>query len=215
MMGPPDGTWRMPVRRDGGERVAQTSPRDRLLNAAVKRFCRNGINATGINAVLEEAGTAKLTLYNQFGSKDGLVIAVLEREGSKWREWFRRHLAAQSGSPRDRLLSVFDLLDQWFRRPDFYGCPLINAVAEHDKLSTEIRDVASDHRAQVMVELVALAREAGAVDPEGLCKQLALLKDGAIVGALMAQSPEPAANARKAAAVLIDAHLKLGRSVAA
>lgn len=195
--------------------VARKTPRDRLLDAAVKLFCRNGINATGINAVLEEAGTAKLTLYNQFGSKDGLVIAVLEREGGKWREWFRDFLATQDGSPRDRLLSVFDLLDQWFRKPDFYGCPLINAVAEHDKLSPEIRTVATDHRAQVMAALVALAREAGAADPEALCRQLALLKDGAIVGALMSQSPEAAATARAAAAVLVDAHLKMGRSVAA
>jgi AcrR family transcriptional regulator len=60
-------------------------PGDRLLNTATRLFCLHGINATGIDKILAEAGVAKMTLYNQFGSKEGLVFAVLEREGEAWR----------------------------------------------------------------------------------------------------------------------------------
>jgi AcrR family transcriptional regulator len=65
------------------------SPRERLLLAASKLFCRFGINAVGIDAVVAEAATAKATLYKAFGSKEQLVEAVLEREGRIWRD--RRH----------------------------------------------------------------------------------------------------------------------------
>jgi AcrR family transcriptional regulator len=44
------------------------SARGRLLNAATRLFCKNGINATGIDAIINEAGTAKTTLYKLFGS---------------------------------------------------------------------------------------------------------------------------------------------------
>jgi AcrR family transcriptional regulator len=66
----------------------EESARARLLSAATRLFCRYGINATGIDAIIHEAGTAKTTLYKLFGSKTNLVHAVLESEGKQWREWF-------------------------------------------------------------------------------------------------------------------------------
>src|SRR5260221_14021743 len=66
----------------------EESARGRLLNAATHLFCKNGINATGIDAIINEAGTAKTTLYKLFGSKTNLVNAVLESEGKATRERF-------------------------------------------------------------------------------------------------------------------------------
>ncbi len=59
----------------------EESARGRLLGAATRLFCKNGINATGIDAIINEAGTAKTTLYKLFGSKTNLVHAVLEKRG--------------------------------------------------------------------------------------------------------------------------------------
>src|SRR5579864_1926744 len=79
------------------------SARGRLLNAATYLFCKNGINATGIDAIINEAGTAKTTLYKLFGSKNNLVHAVLETEGKQWREWFIGTIESGGGSPREKL----------------------------------------------------------------------------------------------------------------
>src|SRR5262249_14023818 len=85
-MGKPSSKRRAaPARHDAGD---DESARGRLLNAATYLFCKNGINATGIDAIIDEAGTAKTTLYKLFGSKNNLVHAVLETEGRQWREWF-------------------------------------------------------------------------------------------------------------------------------
>ena len=78
------------------------SARGRLLHAATHLFCRYGINATGIDAIINEAGTAKTTLYKLFGSKTNLVNAVLESEGKAWREWFIGAMEDGGGDCRRR-----------------------------------------------------------------------------------------------------------------
>src|SRR6188472_1698774 len=102
------------------ERVAPpiTSPRDRLIDAATRLFCRYGVNSVGVDAIVEAAGTAKTTLYKVFGSKDGLVEAVLEREGRTWRTWFVSEIDGPGGSAAGRLGRIGPALRQWFSRDD-------------------------------------------------------------------------------------------------
>src|SRR4051812_26459956 len=104
------------------------SARKRLLDAATQLFCRYGINATGVDAVIDEAKTAKTTLYRIFGSKEGLIEAVLESEGRRWRDWFISGIDTGNASARTKLLRIFPLMKQWFQEERFYGCPFINAV---------------------------------------------------------------------------------------
>jgi AcrR family transcriptional regulator len=125
-------------------------PGDRLLNTATRLFCRHGINATGIDKILAEAGVAKMTLYNQFGSKEGLVFAVLEREGEAWRSWFQTAVDQLGGTPADKLVGIFDVLENWFQQDGFYGCAFINAVAEHNKEDPRIRSLAQAHKKKVL-----------------------------------------------------------------
>src|SRR5246127_3956954 len=89
------------------------SARGRLLNAATRLFCKNGINATGIDAIIDEAGTAKTTLYKLFGSKTNLVHAVLESEGKQWREWFIASIETGGGDGRAKLSRIFPALECW------------------------------------------------------------------------------------------------------
>lgn len=190
-----------------GRKLGQPKPAERLLTTAARLFSRHGINATGIDRILAEAGVAKMTLYNQFGSKEGLVSAVLEREGEAWRRWFRNSVEASGASPLDRLLGIFKVLEDWFRRDDFCGCAFVNAIAEHDKTDMRLRALAAEHRRQVLAYLGELARAAGAPDPEGLAHALMLLMDGALVEALTTRQAEPARRAGELARVLLDSHL--------
>ena len=90
------------------------SARGRLLSAATHLFCKNGINATGIDAIINEAGTAKTTLYKLFGSKTNLVHVVLETEGKQWREWFIGAIESGGGSAQTKLMRIFPALKDWF-----------------------------------------------------------------------------------------------------
>src|ERR1043166_2227094 len=120
----------------------EESARGRLLSAATRLFCKDGINATGIDAIIDEAGTAKTTLYKLFGSKTNLVHAVLEREGKQWREWFIGAIEAGGGDAQTKLSRIFPALKSWFGEERFYGCPFINAVGEHDKEQKQFRNIA-------------------------------------------------------------------------
>ena len=90
------------------------SARGRLLSAATNLFCKNGINATGIDAIIDEAGTAKTTLYKLFGSKTNLVHAVLESEGRQWREWFIGAIERGGGDAETQLARMWAALACWF-----------------------------------------------------------------------------------------------------
>jgi AcrR family transcriptional regulator len=186
-MGKPSSKKRSaPGPHDAGD---DESARGRLLSAATHLFCKNGINATGIDAIINEAGTAKTTLYKLFGSKNNLVHAVLETEGKQWREWFIAALEAGGGSPREKLSRIFPALKDWFRRDNFYGCPFINAVGEHDKDQKQLRAIAMRHKKVVLGYIEKLAGEMGAAEPAVLAHQLGLIMDGAIVAAMVTRDP--------------------------
>ena len=183
--------------------VDEESAHDRLLNAATRLFCKNGINATGIDSIIDEAGTAKTTLYKLFGSKTNLVHAVLETEGRQWREWFIGAIEAGGGDAKTKLARIFPALKRWFGEERFYGCPFINAVGEHDKDQKQFRAIAMKHKKVVLAHLENLAAEMGAADPQMLAHQLALLIDGAVVAAMVSRDPAVADTAGLAAGALL------------
>jgi AcrR family transcriptional regulator len=172
--------------------MALASPRERLLAAATRLFCRFGINSVGVDAIVEAAGTAKTTLYNSFGSKDGLVEAVLEREGRAWRAWFLDMIDGPGGPARERLARIGPALKLWFSREDFFGCPFINAVGESDKADDRMRTLALAHKKIVLERLAALCAEAGAAEPIEMAHALGLVIDGAVVAALVTRNASAA-----------------------
>jgi AcrR family transcriptional regulator len=177
----------------------EESARGRLLNAATHLFCKNGINATGIDAIINEAGTAKTTLYKLFGSKTNLVNAVLESEGKAWREWFIGAIEDGGGDAHAKLTRIFPALKRWFAEERFYGCPFINAVGEHDKDARQFRNIAMRHKKVVLGHIEKLVAEMGAAEPQVLAHQLGLLIDGAIVAAMVSRDPRVADTAALAA----------------
>jgi AcrR family transcriptional regulator len=198
-----------------GAAADDESARGRLLSAATHLFCKNGINATGIDAIIEEAGTAKTTLYKLFGSKTNLVHAVLESEGKQWREWFIGAIEAGGGDAQTKLTRIFPALKSWFGEERFYGCPFINAVGEHDKDQKQFRNIAMRHKKVVLAHIEKLASEMGVAEPAMLAHQLALLIDGAIVAAMVSRDPDVADTAGLAACALFEHAKKKRRANAA
>lgn len=183
--------------------AGQPAPRERLIAAATRLFCRFGVNSVGVDAIVEAAGTAKTTLYKVFGSKDGLVEAVLEREGRIWRTWFIDEIDGPGGSATERLARVGPALRQWFGRADFYGCPFINAVGESDKTDDRLRSLAIAHKKIVLERIAALCAEAGCREPHEVAHTLGLIIDGAIVAALITRNTAVADMAGRACAAIV------------
>jgi AcrR family transcriptional regulator len=192
-----------PAAAAGPADPVQPAPRERLIAAATRLFCRYGVNSVGVDAIVEAAGTAKTTLYKIFGSKDGLVEAVLEREGRAWRAWFIAEIDGPGGSAAERLTRVGPALRQWFGREDFYGCPFINAVGESDKTDDRLRTLAMAHKKVVLGRIATLCAEAGCREPAEVAHTLGLVIDGAIVAALITRDTAVADTAGRACAAIV------------
>jgi len=180
------------------------SPRERLLAAADELFYSEGVHVVGIDRIVERAGVAKASLYNIFGSKDGLVRAYLEEHFRDRQRRVARILAAHD-SPRDRILGVFAEMDAALAAREFRGCRFILASAEaHPGDASDA--VADEYRAWLRSVFTDQAEAAGARDPETTARQLTLLYDGAAVAARMDRDRGVAASAMVAAVgALLDA----------
>ena len=181
--------------------AAKPSARERLLAAANELFYTEGVHTVGIDRVIEQAGVAKASLYNTFGSKDELVHAYLEGRHAAMVARITKAVARYD-NPRDRLLGVFDAQGELFAEPGFRGCAFASASAESP--GDLVARAADAYRGWVRGLLTDLARAAGVPDPERLGRQLHLLYDGASQSARMDHDPSAATAARAAAETLLD-----------
>jgi len=179
--------------------------RERILDSAYQLFSRRGIRDVGVNEVIESAGVAKATLYRHFPSKDSLVVAFLERREQLWTREFVEGQARRRGStPEERLLAIFDVFDEWFRRVDFEACSFINVLLElgsvHPAGQACVR-----HLANIRTLVRTLAEEAGLRDLESFSRSWHLLMKGSIVSAAEGDT-DAAQRAKAMAGVLIEQH---------
>ncbi len=179
--------------------------REALLTTAAELFSRQGYRAVGIDTLLAEAGVAKMTLYKQFGSKEELIAAVLERLAGEINSGLSARLAAAPGDSRQRILAVFDWLADWVRSPAFHGCLFIKAAGEYPEAGDRPRQVADAFKAGCRELLEALCGGLGVNEPARLGRQLHLLMEGALVIAFLERDPRAATDARDAAEILIAA----------
>jgi AcrR family transcriptional regulator len=85
-----------------------TSSHDRILFAGKRLFARNGYENTSTVAIAREAGTSESQLMKHFGSKQGLLAAVLDHG---WTKIIRRVDASQSAdSLPDRLIAALEAM---------------------------------------------------------------------------------------------------------
>ncbi|MFC5932156.1 TetR/AcrR family transcriptional regulator [Cryobacterium melibiosiphilum] len=177
------------------------SAKERLLASAGRLFHEHGINATGIDLVVRNAGVAKASLYNNFANKEALVVAYLEQELDGW---IRNALALDNPlSPhRERIAAVFEDLARSVESNTFHGCPFTNAVIELPHC-TAVRTVTTNYRAVVRTHLANLTdKDAASISTS----RLVLLYDAAITAAKVGRDAALVREASTMAQELVDAH---------
>ncbi|MDJ0377077.1 TetR/AcrR family transcriptional regulator [Cryobacterium sp. PH31-L1] len=127
------------------------SAKQRLLTSASRLFHERGINATGIDLVVRDAGVAKASLYNNFASKEALVVAYLEQELEGWVESTRAR-DDRLTPRRERVAALFEALARAVDSHAYYGCPFTNAVIELPECAA-VRTVAERYRAAVRAHI--------------------------------------------------------------
>ena len=192
--------------------MAPPSRRDDLVEAALRLFLRDGFHATGIAAVLDEAGLSKMTLYHHFKSKEELISAALDLRDRRFRDWLFGRMQVLGGTPRAQVLALFDALGEWFRgeavidgvnAEAFRGCPFVKAAAEYAEADDPIHVLATEHKRRIVEALGEMCHKAELPEPERLARRLVLLKEGAIADATIAGDAQAATEAKMMAVRLL------------
>jgi AcrR family transcriptional regulator len=174
--------------------------RERIERAATQLFYRNGIHATGVELIAQQANVSKRTLYQHFPSKNDLVDNYLRGLDARGVAPGKR-LGDTTLSARERLLGIFEGRSAEVLR----GCPFHNAAVESAGSLPSTDKIVRSHKREFTRRLVDAARAAGAADPHLLGQQLAVLFEGATALATSVNDVAPYVHARAAAVTLIDA----------
>ncbi|WP_192037103.1 TetR/AcrR family transcriptional regulator [Halomonas sp. YLGW01] len=187
---------------------APTSAQQRLIDAAAELFYNDGITATGIDAIVKQAGVAKKSLYNNFASKAALVATYLEVRHAEWLDLYAARLL-KANTSKDRVLAVFlayeDHAEHAYTR-GFRGCGLLNAAAELPADDAG-RAVVRQHKQQIEGLLADHLNELFH-DPERakqLAQHLAFLLEGAMARAGLEGRSDCLHHARAMASAMLEA----------
>ena len=156
--------------------------RQRLVEAATRRFYRDGFRNVGIDQVLSDVGISKTAFYKHFESKDDLMLAALEAK-NHWLQTTFRTMIRERGGPTaiGQLHAVVDVVEHIIESDDYQGCIFVNVAMEFP-LPHDPAHVAASQNKQAIEDIVlALAEEAGADDPRALAQELCLIMEGAYV----------------------------------
>jgi AcrR family transcriptional regulator len=177
------------------------SARERILDSAYQLFSRRGIRAVGMDEVVDTAKVAKATLYRHFRTKDDLVLAFLAQREQLWTLGFVELEARRRGfTAEERLLAIFDVFDEWFRREDFEACSFINVLLEMG-LDHPAGIACVDYLENIRGIVRGLAAEAELRDPDAFARSWHILMKGSIISA--AEGDADAAQRAKAMARLL------------
>ena len=124
--------------------------RESLLDAAYTALGRRPWSAVRMVDVAAAAGVSRQTLYNEFGSKEGLARALVRREADGYLAGVERALAAHT-DPRDRLTATAEWMaaaarDNALVRAMLTGCwserlpaPTLSAVPSSSSVPAQRR----------------------------------------------------------------------------
>jgi AcrR family transcriptional regulator len=160
------------------------SARERILDTAYDLFSRHGIRAVGVDRIIATSGVAKMSLYRHFHSKEALVLAFLQEREKRWTmEWLHAEASKRADDGAGRMLAIFDVFDEWFRKPDFEGCSFVNVLLEFSDVDHPIWNATTGHLATIRGLVREFAEDAGVADPEAVACQWHILMKGSIVAA--------------------------------
>jgi TetR/AcrR family transcriptional repressor of nem operon len=156
-----------------------TKTRRRIVETAAEEFCRNGIDATGLNEVMEAAGLTRGGFYRHFKSKDQLVAEACATGMDTLVE--AGNVIASDGGDKDAIEALAArYLSTRHRDDPSGGCPLAALGSELARADEETRAATTAG----IVELIeTIADQSPGVKPE-IAKARALAALSAMVGAV-------------------------------
>lgn len=174
--------------------MRKSTAKDAIVRTAARLFYRQGYSNTGINQIIEEAGITKSTLYQQFRSKEDLLIYYLQETGNTTLKTLTE-AAASAETPVEKITAVFDYLEELAIQPEFYGCHFLNIIFEMPDGEKRAREQIQIQKNAVRSLFRTLLEPAG---KDLLSDEIYTLFEGALIGHKVHQDVWPILSAKRA-----------------
>lgn len=162
------------------QRLPRKVREQQIIDAAVTVFARRGYRAAVVDEISELAGISKPMVYLYLGSKEGLFVACVQREGERLVAAFRS-AATAGATPEERLRAG---LSAFFAFVTEYRDSWVILHRQAPEVGETIADELARMRRSVMTEVTGLFREGIALRGDtGLGEREAEFAAEALVGA--------------------------------
>ena len=178
-----------------------------LIEAAVRRFYRDGFRNVGIDQVYSDVVISKTAFYKHFESKDDLMLAVMAEQTRWLQESLRDMIRLRGGDTvTGQLRALFDLVEQIIESGDFHGCIFVNVTMEFP-LPHDPAHIAAVKAKQSFEEVVCeIAQRGEAANPRAAARELCLIVEGAYVTRHITGDPTTIDVARRLGDMVIAKH---------
>lgn len=90
----------------GLREIQKAGRRQRMLDAARRHFLESGYEAATIEAIAETAGVSAVTVYNYYGTKRGLLLALVGQSDDILIDKINAFIATLPGNPLEALAGI-------------------------------------------------------------------------------------------------------------
>jgi AcrR family transcriptional regulator len=166
--------------------------RELVLDAAERLMAEKGYGAATVSALVDEAGIPPSSVYHYFDSKEGVLLAVMERGAERFFEALP-DLDTRLGSQAEQLTALVDTVTKTLERnPNFLRILVVMATqpvnvdgGEVNRVVERLRELALERLRDQMQSVFGLDRDSEDAD------QLARFALAAFDGAFVAYQADP------------------------
>ncbi|WP_428696395.1 TetR/AcrR family transcriptional regulator [Stappia sp.] len=190
----------------GAKTRGEKPARERIVDAANRLFYREGIRAVSVDAVANEAGVTKKTLYYHFRSKDDLVAEYLASRDQPNLALFAAWFGRAEGDLADKVEAIFTELARSARHPKWKGCGFLRTAAELANMPGHpAMKIGAGHKKKFEDWIAGQFAGSGMENPAATARQVVLLMDGAFSTMLVHRDAAYAEEAGRAAGGIVRA----------
>ncbi|MGF9911485.1 TetR/AcrR family transcriptional regulator [Paenibacillus ehimensis] len=133
--------------------------KDAIVNAALELFKEKGFIHVGIKDIAAKSGVSSVSLYNYFGSKEGVVKECANFLALKT-VCMAKELMTQNMDFKDKLLKVFEMCAE--QDYQLLGSP---GAVEDRVLQSLYSEKTNQIREEIIREFIELGKREGVIDP--------------------------------------------------
>ncbi len=169
--------------------------RERLIKTAAALFHQQGYAATGVKQIIAASESGEGSFYHFFGSKEDLLMAVLDDYRRRLEEEILRP-AARAKSPVARAFAILRFYRKFLKRTDCrLGCPIGNLAGElsdsNPRVRVKIGELFAVWKRGVASHLRAAFAATPGVNVAALATLFLSVMEGAVMQARVSRSLRP------------------------